>query len=109
MMAMVSPNVIKHVEVDQLFGLHNYTLNFGAPQYARHESLLYGDNGTGKTTLLKLMYHLLSRKANEGSRTFLSRTDAVLVLNRDATGTTLYGRGPGYRRNRDGHVIGESL
>src|ERR1700710_1606052 len=71
---MVNANIIKHFEIQGLFGLHDYILDFGGDDGARHESLIYGDNGTGKTTILKLMYHLLSPKPHEGSRTFLSQT-----------------------------------
>lgn len=68
-------SVIKRFEVSQLFGLHNYKFEFGATSSGDelHESLLYGDNGTGKTTILKLMYHTLSKKTGEGSRTYLSK------------------------------------
>ena len=86
---MINPNVIKRFEVDRLFGLHDYTLNFGANRNARHESLLYGDNGTGKTTILKLMYHLLSRKPHEGSRTYLSRTSFDRIYMELASGETI--------------------
>jgi ABC-type cobalamin/Fe3+-siderophores transport system ATPase subunit len=62
---MVNVSVIKRFEVSELFGLHDYKLEFGASAAGEtlHETLLYGDNGTGKTTILKLMYHVLSKKA----------------------------------------------
>lgn len=80
--AMSNVSVIKRFEVFELFGLHDYKLDFGASSAgeARHETLLYGDNGTGKTTILKLMYHLLSKKRNEGSRTYLSRIPFKRIL-----------------------------
>jgi ABC-type cobalamin/Fe3+-siderophores transport system ATPase subunit len=73
---MINASVIKRFEISELFGLHDYKFDFEANLNgeARHESLLYGDNGTGKTTILRLLYHTLSKKAGEGSRTYLSQT-----------------------------------
>jgi ABC-type Na+ transport system ATPase subunit NatA len=72
---MSNVSVIKRFEISGLFGLHDYKLEFGASSTgdALHVSLLYGDNGTGKTTILRLMYHLLQKKPDEGSRTYLSQ------------------------------------
>jgi ABC-type Mn2+/Zn2+ transport system ATPase subunit len=87
--SMVNPNIIKHFEIQGLFGLHDYTLDFGGEHGARQESLLYGDNGTGKTTILKLMYHLLSKKPGEGSRTYLSQTPFRRLYMELAAGQTI--------------------
>jgi ABC-type transport system involved in cytochrome c biogenesis ATPase subunit len=72
---MANISVIKRFQVSELFGLHDYRLDFGRSSTGQplHENLLYGDNGTGKTTILKIMYHLLSKKRGEGSRTYLSK------------------------------------
>jgi predicted ATP-dependent endonuclease of OLD family len=72
---MAHISVIKRFEVSELFGLHDYQLDFGTSSTGEplHENLLYGDNGTGKTTILKIMYHLLSKKRSDGSRTYLSQ------------------------------------
>lgn len=65
--------VISRVAIKGLFGLYNYEL----PSHGELQSvaILYGDNGTGKTTLLKLVFHLLSYANNRGHRTFLYDAD----------------------------------
>lgn len=50
---------IEKISIRGLFGLFDYDL----PEESRvfsNVAIFYGDNGTGKTTLLKLIYHLLS-------------------------------------------------
>lgn len=72
---MTRTSVIKQFKVSALFGIHDYDLTFdrSIDGSKDQETLLYGDNGSGKTTILKLMYHLLAKRAGEGARTFLSR------------------------------------
>jgi energy-coupling factor transporter ATP-binding protein EcfA2 len=47
--------------------------------------ILYGENGTGKTTILQLLCHLLSKEILKGHRTFLAKTPftrfAVVLTN----------------------------
>lgn len=62
-------NIITKVRVENLFGLYTYTLpNEG--QFT-NAAILYGDNGAGKSTILRLVYHLLSAAHNRGHRTSL--------------------------------------
>ncbi len=65
---------VTRVEIKQLFGQFNYDLH---PQidYADASRLLilYGENGSGKTTILWLIYHLLA-KTGKGHKTYLART-----------------------------------
>ena len=64
------PNLrIDQIKVVGLFGHLNYTID-AAPSDV---SILYGDNGTGKTTILKLLYHTLSSEDDRGHRTFLAK------------------------------------
>jgi len=73
--AMPSPYVIRIV-VEKLFGQYDYDLLPTNPQGADVPNLLilYGENGTGKTTVLWLLYHLLSKEVGHGHKTFLART-----------------------------------
>lgn len=71
----MKPNFIKEIKVKKLFGHYNY--NIKIPSIKNKEissmSLLYGDNGTGKTTILNLIFHLLSTAHNRGHRTFIAK------------------------------------
>jgi energy-coupling factor transporter ATP-binding protein EcfA2 len=60
---------IRAVRVDDLFGRYTYRIELENPPNPL--LLLYGDNGSGKTTILKLIYHLLSPATNMGHRTFI--------------------------------------
>ena len=70
------PRAISKIEVKNLFGRYNYTIPIGKDGNAETSRvcLLYGDNGTGKTTILKLIFHLLSAGNNRGHRTYVART-----------------------------------
>jgi len=70
-----STPLITRVEIEKLFGRYNYDLKMpGAVNRASSNiAIIYGDNGTGKTTVLKLVFHLLSTARNRGHRTFLAR------------------------------------
>jgi energy-coupling factor transporter ATP-binding protein EcfA2 len=64
---------IQRVLVTGLFGQFDHDLNFGDRKPTDPNLLiLYGENGTGKTTLLWLVYHLLNKQSKEGHRTFLA-------------------------------------
>lgn len=66
---------IASVFVEDLFGLHTYDIKVGGPSGGPGPTLvvLYGENGTGKTTILQLVYHLLGKEDNRGHRTYLAR------------------------------------
>jgi ABC-type lipoprotein export system ATPase subunit len=69
----ISP-YIQRVQVQGLFGQFDHDLKFGVPAPDNPNLLiLYGENGTGKTTLLWLLYHLLDKRLHEGHRTYLAR------------------------------------
>ena len=64
------------IEVKQLFGRYNYDIRLrGASEdMLPRISLLYGDNGSGKTTILNLVFNLLSTALSRGHK---SRIAAV--------------------------------
>lgn len=66
---------IESISVQGLFGKYNYD---NIPLYnVMHEypnvSFLYGENGIGKSIILRLVYSLLSPQMNDGHRTQLSK------------------------------------
>jgi len=65
--------LISRIEVEKLF--YTYTYNLEMTSTASSESgrlmLLYGSNGSGKTTILNLLYHLLHPEPYGGHRSFL--------------------------------------
>jgi energy-coupling factor transporter ATP-binding protein EcfA2 len=72
---MKSSAVITSITVNSLFGQMNYVLDLSgrADDPASHISILYGDNGSGKTTILKLLYHLLSPVDDKSHKTYLKQ------------------------------------
>jgi len=68
--------LVTSIKVKRLFGYYDYHLKFSqkAEMTAPQITMLYGDNGTGKTTILKLLFHLLSTMTDRGHLTFLANT-----------------------------------
>ena len=64
---------ITEIEVNGLFDLYDYRLQLPTEQGTEPASvaLLYGDNGRGKTTILELLFHLLSSEPTRGHRTHI--------------------------------------
>jgi energy-coupling factor transporter ATP-binding protein EcfA2 len=51
---------IARIRIRSLFGTFNYDLPANLNDSLSDMAILYGDNGSGKTTILQLVYHLLS-------------------------------------------------
>jgi len=69
-----TPLPIVRLEVEQLFGKYSYTLPSEENAMMVYSPfILYGDNGTGKTTLLNILFHLLSPKLNRDHRAFITK------------------------------------
>ena len=68
------PHLIKAITVNQLFGRYDYEIRLGGSTDGEvpQVSLLYGDNGTGKTTILNLVFHLLSSDLARGHKTHIA-------------------------------------
>lgn len=67
-------NYIRSIEVDGLFGQYDYRLQPVDPHADPRILVMYGRNGSGKTTILKLIRSLLSCEDNSGHRAWLSQT-----------------------------------
>ena len=67
--------IITNVRVERLFGRYDYDLTFGSDSETNLNriTLLYGDNGTGKTTILALIYHILSTSLSHGHNTYVAK------------------------------------
>lgn len=65
---------ITHIQVKGLFGHLDYDLPLAAADGPFPSvSLLYGDNGKGKTTILELIFHLLSTQNIRAHRSFVAK------------------------------------
>ncbi|MBW8039314.1 MAG: ATP-binding protein [Planctomycetes bacterium] len=66
---------IEGIYVEKLFGLYDYEIPGNEdPKNIEKVLILYGDNGSGKTTILRLIFHLLACEYAEGHKTFVSQT-----------------------------------
>lgn len=63
---------IIRVKIDSLFGLYTYDIPSPTTTMGR-TPILYGENGLGKTTILRILFHLLSPAGNRGHRTALGK------------------------------------
>ncbi len=70
------PTCIKQVKIEKLFGYLTYTIPEGRILGADADRLmiLYGDNGSGKTTILTLIFCLLSPLRERGEKSYVART-----------------------------------
>lgn len=69
----MTAKLIANIQVKKLFGLYTYSI----PEESdlSNAAILYGDNGVGKSTLLRMVFHLLSAANNRGHRTALYKTE----------------------------------
>jgi len=64
---------IEQIKIHGLFGRLSYVIPVPPDPVASDDIvILYGDNGCGKTTLLRLVYRLLSPEPRSGHRTYIS-------------------------------------
>jgi energy-coupling factor transporter ATP-binding protein EcfA2 len=104
---------IKAIKVSKLFGQYSYRL----PENGSFSdaAILYGDNGVGKSTILRIVYHLLSAADNRGHRSALLRLDFQELEVELSSGVNLSARKceedsiPVLKQSikRDGHTLAE--
>lgn len=67
---------LRAISITRLFGRYNYALP-ASTQLLDDVNILYGENGAGKTTVLNLVFHLLSPSDSAGHRTRIAETPFV--------------------------------
>ena len=82
---------IRRIAVERLFGQYSYDLSDKdlAAGTAPKLLLLYGDNGSGKTTILRILFFLLSHVDRENHKTIVSRIRFKKFLVEFANGDNL--------------------
>jgi AAA15 family ATPase/GTPase len=65
---------VSKIIVDKLFGLYDYTLPRSINSDIKKLMIVYGDNGSGKTTILKLFFYLLSTRDRSGYKSRIAET-----------------------------------
>lgn len=95
----MTAKLITSIHIEKLFGLYTYTLPEQSEGFS-NAAILYGDNGVGKSTILRLAFHLLSAANNRGHRTALFETDFQSLKVNLASGVILSARFSGAERQR---------
>ena len=83
-------NMIVNVRVDELYGLYSYVLP--KDSIFSNATILYGDNGVGKSSLLRLVYHLLSSAGDRGHRGALYEIEFEFLEVQLSSGITVSAR-----------------
>lgn len=86
----MTAKLISRIEVKALFGLYTYVVPTSGS--LENAAILYGDNGVGKSTLLRLVFHLLSAANNRGHRTALYKAEFEFLEVSLTTGIRLTAR-----------------
>lgn len=86
-----SQRSVSSILVKRLFGRYSYDLSLSSLDAPDPENLmiLYGDNGSGKTTILRLVFHLLSAADGKGHKTYISNVPFQLFQVGLEDGTTI--------------------
>jgi energy-coupling factor transporter ATP-binding protein EcfA2 len=74
-LAYGTASYVRRIYVQHLFGRYTYDLDLGSSHgdAARRLLILYGDNGSGKTTILQILFHLLHPTRKAGHRSFVAQ------------------------------------
>lgn len=91
MHAFLSGKGISRIRVESLFGEYNYTVETRITMEgcAPRVILLYGENGAGKTTILNIIFYLLSQVDKVGHKTKIMRFPFKKIVIDFAEGTSV--------------------
>lgn len=91
------PLAIEKIRIEKLFGKYTYDLPAEDSEIEdiTRVLILYGDNGSGKTTILNLIYHLLSPGFAKGHKSIVANTifKRVVIYFSDNTVITAFRSG----------------
>lgn len=97
----MTARAIKRIVVKKLFGAYDYEL---APSSKAVDAdrllVLYGDNGTGKTTILRALFHLLSPENGQGHKTALVQVPLSRLEVEFTTGDVVW------LQRKEGQIVG---
>lgn len=88
---------IQSINVQKLFGLYDYVI----PERGKEKNIedilvLYGANGSGKTTILSMIFHLLATELRRGHKTIVAKTKFRSITIRLSNGYEVRA----YRKNK---------
>ena len=86
-MQQPSSVAVQRIHVKELFGRYTYSIETYGHS---HVMILYGENGSGKTTILSLLFHLLSTSRTRGHRTAIGRIPFCVYEVTLKDGSTVY-------------------
>ncbi|MFI9728535.1 AAA family ATPase [Streptomyces sp. NPDC052092] len=89
---------ITKIEVELLFGLYSYEIPWNSDSLDPKLFILYGDNGSGKTTILHTLHHLISGATDRAHKSTVSRVPFRSFTISFSNGTTL-------QAQRDGRSV----
>jgi energy-coupling factor transporter ATP-binding protein EcfA2 len=86
-MPQLTDHHIRSIYVHRLFGRYTYAVPRTKDKRFEDINILYGENGRGKTTLLHLVFHLLSASSTRGHKTYVANVpfQKLEVVLRDGT------------------------
>lgn len=97
----MAKTLIESIEVEGLFGEYDYRLPLNGTLL--NPTILYGENGVGKSTVLTIVFHLLSAAPNRSHRGFLLKAPFRKISVRLASGHILMVEKP--EGPKDGPII----
>lgn len=100
-MATTEDSTIGRIFVEKLFGRYTYDINVPV---GSNVVILHGENGSGKTTILDIVFHLLSPERHHGHRTAIGRIAFGRAEISLGSGLTVFAarKSPGYGSYRYG-------